>query len=309
MIITKEVIINVNHKHKKRYADLGYDITQKTMLVKIEDVAKCSSVVIDVICDVCNKNKKSTLLSYNTSMNKGGYYACSQKCSRLKVENTNIERYGVTTPAKNNDIVDKMKSTNLERYGVENSMYVEKFKQKIKKTNLERYGVESSLQSDATKNKIKITNLERYGVENPSQSNIIKDRKKETSMKNYNVEYPCQDLNIFNKQQMSCFLLKEYNGFKYRGTYELDFIIFCIKNNISIKNSKNRIEYYTDKKHYYFPDFYLEELNLIIEIKSKYTYKKNLEVNLAKQQATINNGFDYIFIIDKEYTDFLNKIK
>jgi hypothetical protein len=52
----------------------------------------------------------------------------------------------------------------------------------------------------------------------------------------------------------------------------------------------------------------LENINLIIEIKSTYTYNKELEKNLAKKNACIQQGFDFIFIVDKEYDDLINII-
>ena len=120
------------------------------------------------------------------------------------------------------------------------------------------------------------------------------------------------NIEIFKKQQKNSHMITAYDDIlSYQGTYELDFIKTCKIYNINIINSSHRILYNTTdgKKHYYYPDFYIKELNLIIEIKSNYTYEKDLEVNILKQQATINNGFDYIFIIDKKYDEFLNKIK
>jgi very-short-patch-repair endonuclease len=59
----------------------------------------------------------------------------------------------------------------------------------------------------------------------------------------------------------------------------------------------------------YFPDFYIEKLNLIIEIKSEYYYYLNLEKNIAKEKACLEQGYKYILIIDKNYKEFENTIK
>jgi hypothetical protein len=48
---------------------------------------------------------------------------------------------------------------------------------------------------------------------------------------------------------------------------------------------------------------------IIIEIKSDYYYNLHLEKNLCKEKSTLEKGFDFIFIIDKDYTEFINKIK
>jgi len=55
----------------------------------------------------------------------------------------------------------------------------------------------------------------------------------------------------------------------------------------------------------YFPDFFIKELNLVIEIKSHYTYDIEKEQNEAKKEATVNSGFRFEFVVDKNYQFFL----
>ena len=94
----------------------------------------------------------------------------------------------------------------------------------------------------------------------------------------------------------------------YRGSYELDFLekyfnIIKISKAPTIRYKVKSIEYY------YFPDYYIPSLNLIIEIKSNWIYKRqNLAKINAKKKATIANGFDYIMILDKNYAKFNEKI-
>jgi hypothetical protein len=47
---------------------------------------------------------------------------------------------------------------------------------------------------------------------------------------------------------------------------------------------------------------------LIVEIKSSYIYEREKKKNEAKKEAAINNGYNFIFIIDKDYTELLTKI-
>lgn len=51
------------------------------------------------------------------------------------------------------------------------------------------------------------------------------------------------------------------------------------------------------KKSLFFPDFYLPMSNLIIEVKSEYTYNQHKENNLLKAQATIKAGYSIIMLI------------
>ena len=66
---------------------------------------------------------------------------------------------------------------------------------------------------------------------------------------------------------------------------------------------------YNDKIKVYFPDFYLPEYNLIVEIKSKYTYGLHRERNESKKLGVLEKGYNFIFIIDKDYNEFEKLIK
>lgn len=47
------------------------------------------------------------------------------------------------------------------------------------------------------------------------------------------------------------------------------------------------------KIHRYIPDFWVPIRNLIIEIKSKYTFEKNHSINILKAIACIEAGYDF----------------
>ena len=75
---------------------------------------------------------------------------------------------------------------------------------------------------------------------------------------------------------------------------------------IKIENGKNFYYIFNDKKKIYISDFYLPEYNLIVEIKSSYTFNLDLEKNLAKYNSmkNINNSFNFLVIKDKIYDEF-----
>jgi very-short-patch-repair endonuclease len=54
---------------------------------------------------------------------------------------------------------------------------------------------------------------------------------------------------------------------------------------------------FNDKIKVYHPDFYIPSLNLIVEIKSSYFYKKYEEKIKSKEKGVISNGFNYIIIL------------
>ena len=120
----------------------------------------------------------------------------------------------------------------------------------------------------------------------------------------------------FNKIQKSGFKRKSYilpsgqeifiQGYEYKFLNEY-FENGGLESNILIKtndiNDKVGAFWYNTndgKEHRYFPDFYIINENKIIEVKTTYTYKKELEENLLKQQACLDKGLNFEF---KIYSD------
>jgi len=88
----------------------------------------------------------------------------------------------------------------------------------------------------------------------------------------------------------------------YQGSYELDFLNKYY-DKIKIENGKNFYYNINNEKKIYISDFYLPDYNIIIEIKSNWTYNKNLIKNLLKKESVLNSNIDFLFIIDKNYNE------
>ena len=139
-----------------------------------------------------NETKKETnLLRY------GGTSPMACEKVKSKVKETNLEKYGAVAPIQNKQIMEKTKKTNLEKYGYENTFQVPEFIEKSARTRFERYGGEYTLQSDILLEKINNTVFEKYGVTsffNLSKLNLIKEKIKNTNIKKlrwYNYERLC----------------------------------------------------------------------------------------------------------------------
>lgn len=290
MIIDKfvEIPIYKNSKNKKYYRSKGYIvIDNNTLILNVDDLPISSTFKVKVICDICGLEKYIEYRFYLKNIQKYNYYSCRGKCSENKFKNTNIERYNVDNPLK-----------------------LEEIKNKIKDTNLKKYGCENVFQNITIKEKIKNSNIKKYGFDNSNKNEDQKKKKRKTSLIKYGTNYPIQNENIFIKNQLSCFLLKKHTetNLYYRGTYEKHFLDFCVINNINIKQGKRILYYFNNNQHYYFSDFFIEELNLIIEIKSDWIYKKDLLKNIAKMEYTLKCGYDFLFLIDKNYNELKNKL-
>lgn len=110
---------------------------------------------------------------------------------------------------------------------------------------------------------------------------------------------------MFLKSQKSGKKIKFHDGVNlyYRGTYEKHFLDFCVDNNVHIEKGISLKFKYNNKNKVYHSDFYIREKNLIIEIKSSYYYEKYLELNKIKEIETINQGYEYLLIMNKNYND------
>ena len=97
---------------------------------------------------------------------------------------------------------------------------------------------------------------------------------------------------------------------KVTGEYEYDFLYYL--EHVYSFTSKMLTEpptiYYKDKEvlRFYIPDFYVPDLNLIIEVKGSNAHYQDRDEykELLKKEATLKEGFNYIQINDRIYTPF-----
>jgi len=324
MILDETIKMKVNGKMVKQYKEYGFDVKPNDIIdLPVKYLSRYSHQKVKCACDVCGEKKEVKYNNYCRYIEKDpdDRYTC-KKCNLEKRKKTCLEKYGEDSVAKLESSKIKQKETMkkngtdfffrtpeykekmMEIYGVENTSQSTEIKEKKIQTCMENYGVKYPSQSTEIKKKQEATLYKNYGVKNPSQSIEIKEKKIRTCMKNYGVKNPSQSIEI-HKRQHSGYIRKHHkSGLYYRGTYEKDFIDFSIKNEIEIENFNGYIPYYfegEDRK--YFPDFFIKNENLIIEIKSTYTYEYDLEKNLAKRKAAISNGFNFMFVIDKGYDE------
>lgn len=93
---------------------------------------------------------------------------------------------------------------------------------------------------------------------------------------------------------------ERYKGFVCRSKYEKMFIDFAehFGYTLSVPQKINYI--HEGRSRNFYPDFYIEELDLIVEIKSNWTWERQLDLNISKMVCTINQGYDIVFI-DEEH--------
>lgn len=223
---------------------------------------------------------------------------CSSKCSNSSVE-----------------VKKKQQASCFKNFGCVHALQSPELLEKSKATCFKNYGVINPQQSYELKEKAKVTCLEKYGVDSPNKSEFVKKKKADSCFVHYGVENPSQSIEVYIKKLKTSFKKKEYKMpsglvFNVQG-YEPYFIDELLKRydetDIVIGGSEMPIIWYMfeGKKRRYFPDVYVKSINTLFEVKSDYTYKANLYMNIAKQQGSIEAGYNFEFIV---YDREMNKV-
>ncbi len=257
---------------------------------------------------ICKCNTEYTKPFYAIA-DKGGAYCkeCTVKNTKAKMEETTMERYGVKNAFESPTIRNKIKETNMEKYGSSSPAKSEEVKKKREKTTMDRYGVTHISQLPEMQQRAKDAVKEKYGCDNVFQNKEIQEKSKQTMLNKYGVEYSMQSVNLQDKQQKAAHAYKEYimpsGAIRYVQGYEPTAIDTLIKEHniqesdiITDRKEIPRITYtYNDKTKYYFPDIYIKSQDKIIEVKSSWTYEKDMEKNETKANACLEQGYNFEF--------------
>lgn len=340
----KNCMTNIANK-KIRESKVKYDINILTGFCKennIELIENYSDKFVNrdtIIKGKCIENYCNNIFSkpFREILKLNGYCSdCSKELGKIKIKETNLERYGVTNVMKNETIKQKFKQSLIDKYGVEHVLKLETVKQQIKIKILEKYNVEHALQNPEIREKIKQTNLERYGVENPQQNIEVRNKTCNTNLKKYGVKYFWQTEDCKNKiiktnlekygvhhhsqnpivsEKMlkNAYKIKSYEMpsgkiVNYQGyeNFMLDHLLLiekvCEEDIINNRKDVPEIWFHdkNGKKRRHFVDFYIKSQNRCIEVKSIWTHKEKNFV-LEKQESAKNLGYKYeIWIFDNK---------
>jgi hypothetical protein len=147
------------------------------------------------------------------------------------------------------------------------------------------------------------TNLQLYNVKNPFQSEEIKIKIRTTMMERYGYEHNFQNPETLMKALKNNYRRKQYTfpsgetiyvqGYE---PYALDYILQHTdeKDIVTDCSLMPEIRYFDPEKKVfrrYYPDIYLPKNNIILEVKSQYTYDMQKETNIAKFKEVMKAGY------------------
>lgn len=97
--------------------------------------------------------------------------------------------------------------------------------------------------------------------------------------------------------------IHEHTGVMYQSSNESKFLDYCHARSLKVERGPVIDYCFNGKYRKYFPDFFLTNYNLVIEVKCEYTYLSVLKKNLTKKKATKSLGYEFLFVIDNYFRD------
>jgi hypothetical protein len=240
-------------------------------------------------------------------------YASQHNSVKQKVRETCLKKYGVACYTKSNKFKNYLQQFCLTNYGVRYIGQIPHVKAKIRKRFLTKYGVPCPMNQPQIRAELVSKHLKKHGVKHPMQREEVKEKVRRTFYKNYGTRHPMQNPVYAENVSRNSFLHKEYKlpsgkSISIQG-YEdlaLDELLKIYKED-EIFTSKKQVPeiWYIDqvgKYRRYYPDVYIPKDNIIIEVKSEYTYIKEASEFHKKRKACEYLGFkfeSYIFKSNK----------
>lgn len=242
------------------------------------------------LCPITGKERKWRAGAATEQIELPGMsYGYSRFADRAASDKGNIEirkqslsnKYGsdITNAMYIPGVDETRKNIFLKKYGVEYHTTLDSVKEKIKKTMLFKYGVEHNF--IGWQDKI----FQKYGVYNPAHIPNVAEKTAFNRFKNRK-PYILETGEIINLQGYEPF------GFNYLKTK-------YIESQIKYKKSDMPVIYYNYglKTRRYYPDFFIPDANLIVEIKSKYTLKVDFDIITQKARAVDTIGYNFLLLV------------
>lgn len=93
-----------------------------------------------------------------------------------------------------------------------------------------------------------------------------------------------------------------FEGIKFQGKWELKFYIFCRANNVNIVRSNEWFDYEWNGTRKYFPDFYLPDLQMYVEVKGYETERDKAKWSSFPKKLLVIRKEDIAKIDKNVYT-------
>ena len=174
--------------------------------------------------------------------------------------------------------------------------------ERIKETFMENYGVSNIFQDQQTMIKIQDSNIKKFGG-HPKRNKEVKEKWKNTCMVKYG-GHPNQNPDVQAKAEKTSFKHRDYTmpsgkivkiqGYENIALTEL--LQHFSEEEIYVgRGIVPHVKYTCNegKQRVYYPDFYIEPLNTILEIKSDWTLQLQTCRLEEKTKAVLKAGYNF----------------
>lgn len=159
---------------------------KKSYLATDECIARAKKMAMELYgVDHFSKSEEIINKAKETSIERYGSLFQKTKEWKDKVKNVCLQKYGVDSVAKVDEIRKRHINTLIERYGVDSPLKDATIKEKAKETLRRNYGVDSALKSPILMARMKKTCLEKYGNDCAMRSGEVKTRSMQTRIDKY----------------------------------------------------------------------------------------------------------------------------
>ena len=329
--ITKEFEqLKIDYNIPQKYKILDYQ-NNKCVTFKCDNNHNFTTSYFDLKrgrrCPECASTRRS-----NTNVERYGVQnPFSAPQIKEQIKQTCLTKYGETHHMKVETIRQKAEQTNLKKIGVKYAFHTPESFEKIRNTCLKRYGKQFPLQNSFIQAKItqkwlekvganrpmsnqnywKNCMLEKYGVDHYSKTDQFKIDYVNACLNKYGVDHPMKTVQVFEKVMASSFCRKPFVYPSGRIDYILGYEGIAIKELLESYNEKDIITNiwciptFTYKRFnstarpllnkefsmsIYYPDILLPDK--IIEVKSKYLYKRDEQNIIEKMMAVVKSGYN-----------------
>ncbi len=185
-----------------------------------------------------------------------------------KRRSTCLLKHGVSNAASLPEVAERISCANSGKSRPRSEEHQAKIVESRRKNNALR-------QSAETKRKIRLGLIKHYASADPCVSIPARGRSKNVS--------------------------GEFNGIWFRSSYEERFLRWCLSKSVKVVSASNkefRVRYnFLGRDHFYYPDFYLPEYNIVIEVKS--SWQLSDDQTIAKLDAACFEHENFT-IVDEE---------
>jgi hypothetical protein len=142
MIKNEFIEIDISYRNITHYRKLGYNpILNERLKIKTIDLPTSSHVKIVAVCEICSSLNEIMYHKYIVNKKRHGFYGC-RSCSRQKAALTSIEIYGVDNYSKTDECRIRVEKTNMDKYGYKTNLLSPIYISGIKDILKEKYGTE-----------------------------------------------------------------------------------------------------------------------------------------------------------------------